>query len=444
MGHTLAEKILAAKCDQKEVSPGQFINARVDLVLASELSGVLTIEEFEKVKGARIFDPQKVVFVMDHFTPAKDIKSAEIVKRCREFAQARGIRFYDVGRAGIQHVLLPEQGLVAPGDLIAGADSHTCTYGFMGAFGTGIGSTDAAAAMILGELWLKVPESVKFIFHGHLPKWVGGKDLIMHTIGKIGVEGARYQAMEFTGKAVDRMEMSDRFTMANMAIEAGAKTGLFAADGKTRAYVKARGRSDGLYLRSDPDAEYIATHEFDVSDMEPLLAVPFLPENVKPISELSGLEINQIVIGMCTNGNLEDLRAAAKILKGRKIHPRVRAVIIPGTQKVYLDAMHEGLIEIFINAECSVSTPTCGPCLGGHMGVLAAGERCVSTSNRNFRGRMGHPESEVYLSNPFVAAASAIAGCITSPGELAPMSAPKASKAKKAPRSRQLPGSKKG
>jgi 3-isopropylmalate/(R)-2-methylmalate dehydratase large subunit len=418
MGHTLAEKILAAKCNQTEVHPGQFINARVDLVLASELSGVLAIEEFEKIKGAHIFDPGKVVFVMDHFTPAKDIKSAEIVKHCREFAWKHGIRFYDVGRAGIQHVLLPEQGLVAPGDLIAGADSHTCTYGFIGAFGTGIGSTDAAAAMALGEMWMKVPESLKIIYRGKLPKWVGGKDLILQTIARIGVEGARYQAMEFTGETVDRLEMSGRFTMANMAIEAGAKAGLFAADAKTRDYVRARGRDDGLYLHSDPDAGYSNVYEFDVTGFEPFIAVPFIPENVKPISELNGLLINQVVIGMCTNGNLEDLRAAAEILRGRKIHPRVRAVIIPGTQKVYLDALREGLIEIFIEADCSVSTPTCGPCLGGHMGVLAAGERCVSTSNRNFRGRMGHPESEVYLSNPYVAAASAVAGEIISPANL--------------------------
>jgi len=418
MGHTLAEKILAAKCDSADLSPGQFINARVDLVLASELSGVLAIEEFEKIKGARIFDRQKVVFVMDHFTPAKDIKSAEIVKQCREFAQKHGIRFYDVGRAGIQHVLLPEQGLVAPGDLIAGADSHTCTYGFMGAFGTGIGSTDAAVAMALGEMWLKVPESIKFNYYGKLPKWVGGKDLILHTIAQIGVEGARYQAMEFTGETVADLGMSDRFSMANMAIEAGAKAGLFEADEKARQYVRARGRDDGLYLQSDPDAVYSAVYEIDVSNFEPFVAVPFLPENVKPVSELNGLEINQAVIGMCTNGNLEDLRAAAEILKGHQIHPRVRAVIIPGTQKVYLDALREGLIEIFIEANCSVSTPTCGPCLGGHMGVLAAGERCISTSNRNFRGRMGHIASEVYLANPYIAAASAIAGRIISPADL--------------------------
>ncbi|MCX6059745.1 MAG: 3-isopropylmalate dehydratase large subunit [Chloroflexi bacterium] len=418
MGHTLAEKILATKCDQKELFPGQFINARVDLVMASELSGILAIEEFEKIRNARVFDPKKIVFIMDHFTPAKDIKSAEIVKTCREFADKHGIRFYDVGRAGIQHILLPEQGLIAPGDLIAGADSHTCTHGFIGAFGTGIGSTDAAVAMAIGEMWMKVPESVKFVYHGKPQKWVGGKDLILHTIALIGVEGARYQAMEFTGETIDSMRMNDRFSMANMAIEAGAKAGLFAADETTRAYLHSRGRDDGLYLRSDPDAEYSAVYDIDVSNFEPFVAVPFIPENVKPVSELKELEINQAVIGMCTNGNIEDLRAAAEILKGRKIHPRVRAVIIPGSQKVYLDALREGLIEIFIEANCSVSTPTCGPCLGGHMGVLASGERCISTSNRNFRGRMGHITSELYLANPYVAAASAVAGRIISPSDL--------------------------
>ena len=417
MGHTLAEKILAAKCGRQEVFPGEFINAKVDLVLASELSGVLAIEEFERIRGARIFDPQKVVLVMDHFTPNKDIKSAEIVKRCRQFARAHGVRFYDVGRAGIQHILLPEQGLVVPGDLVAGADSHTCTYGFLGAFGTGIGSTDAAAAMALGEIWLKVPETVRLIYHGEPPPWVGGKDLILHTIGHIGVDGARYQAMEFRGPTIANLSMADRFAMANMAIEAGAKTGLVPPDERTVQYVRQRSARPGLVLDSDPDAEYAATYEFDVTQFEPFVAVPFLPENVKPVSEVEGLEIDQVVIGMCTNGNLEDLRTAAAVLKGRKIHPRVRAIIIPGSQKVYLDAVHEGLIDIFIEAECAVSTPTCGPCLGGHMGVLAAGERCVATSNRNFRGRMGHPESEVYLANPYVAAASAVAGCIASPAE---------------------------
>ena len=418
MAHTLAEKILAEKCDQKELSPGQFINARVDLVMASELSGVLAIEEFEKIKGARVWNPKKVVFIMDHFTPAKDIKSAEIVKQCREFAAAHSIRFYDVGRAGIQHILLPEQGMIVPGDLIAGADSHTCTHGFIGAFGTGIGSTDAAVAMALGELWMKVPESLKFVYHGKPQKWVRGKDLILHTIARIGVEGARYQAMEFTGEALQHLDMSDRFSMANMAIEAGAKAGLFEADEMTRSFIRARGREDGLYLQSDPDAHYAEVYEFDVSEFEPFLAVPFIPENVKPVSQLNEVEIDQAVIGMCTNGNLEDLRAAAEILKGHQIHPRVRAVVIPGSQKVYLDALREGLIEIFISANCSVSTPTCGPCLGGHMGVLAAGEKCISTSNRNFRGRMGHVSSELYLANPYVAAASAIAGRIISPKDL--------------------------
>lgn len=418
MGMNLAEKILAAHCGEKEVRAGQFINARVDIVMASELSGVVAIEEFEKIKGARVWDPKKVVFVMDHFTPAKDIKSAEIVKRCREFARKHDITFFEVGRAGIQHILLPEKGMVSPGDIIAGADSHTCTHGFLGAFGTGIGSTDAAAAMALGEIWLKVPESMKFVYHGKPPKWVRGKDLILETIRQIGVDGARYQAMEFAGDALDHLDMSDRFSMANMAIESGAKAGIFAADEQTREYCRRAGAREGVYHRSDPDAEYSAMYEFDVAKFEPFVAVPFLPENVKPVSEVAGLEIDQVVIGMCTNGNIEDLRAAAEIFRGRKTHPHVRTVIIPGSQKVYLDALHEGLIDIFVEADCSVSTPTCGPCLGGHMGVLAAGERCVSTSNRNFRGRMGHATSELYLANPYVAAASAVTGHLASPAEV--------------------------
>jgi len=418
MGHTLSEKILAVKAGREEVFPGEFINARVDLVLASELSGVLAIEEFEKLRGARVFNPDRVVLVMDHFTPAKDIKSAEIVKRCREFAAAHGVRLYDVGRAGIQHVLLPEKGLISPGDLIAGADSHTCTYGYLGAFGTGIGSTDAAAAMALGELWLKVPETVRVIYHGRPPQWVGGKDLILRTISELGVDGARYQSLEMTGEALDTLEMSDRFTMANMAIEAGAKTGLIPADAKAQAYVRARGAPPGLVARSDPDAAFAATFEFDTSTFEPYVAIPYLPENVRPASALADVEIDQVVIGLCTNGNLEDLRAAASVLRGRTIHPRLRTIIIPGSQKVYLDALREGLIESFIEAHCAVSTPTCGPCLGGHMGVLAAGERCLSTSNRNFRGRMGDPASEVYLANPFVAAATAVAGHIATPADL--------------------------
>ncbi len=418
MGHTLAEKILAAKCAKREVFPGEFINARVDLVLASELSAILAIEEFEKINGATIFDPQKVVFVMDHFTPNKDIRSAEIVKRCREFAAQHGIRLSDVGRAGIQHILLPEQGWVRPGDLIAGADSHTCTYGFMGAFGTGIGSTDAAAAMALGEIWLKVPQTVRLTYHGELRPYVGGKDLILHTISQLGVDGARYQAMELGGETISSLGMADRFAMANMGIETGAKTALIPADDTTLEYVKQRGNRAGDVFQPDDDAEYETSYDIEVSRLEPCVAVPYLPENVKPASELGDIEIDQVAIGMCTNGNLEDMRAAAEILKGRKIHPRVRTIIIPGSQKVYLDALREGLIEIFIEANCAVSTPTCGPCLGGHMGVLASGERCVSTSNRNFRGRMGHPESEVYLANPYVAAASAIAGRIVPPTEV--------------------------
>jgi 3-isopropylmalate/(R)-2-methylmalate dehydratase large subunit len=418
MAHTIAEKILAAKSDRDEVFPGEFINAKVDLVLASELSGVVAIEEFKKVKGATIFDPEKVVFVMDHFTPNKDIKSAEIVKECRAFAREHKIKFFDVGRAGIQHILLPEKGLVVQGDLVAGADSHTCTYGFIGAFGAGIGSTDAAAAMILGEMWLKVPESILFNYSGKPPAWVGGKDLILHTIGHIGVDGARYQVMEMTGEAFQHLSMADRFSMANMAIEAGAKTGIIPPDSMTDAFVKARSAREGFIHESDPDAEYAGKFEFDVSEFEPFVAVPSLPENVKPVSELAGVEIDQVVIGLCTNGNIEDLRAAASLLKGRKIDPKIRAVIIPGTQKVYLDAVREGLVEIFIEANCTVSTPTCGPCLGGHMGVLASGERCLSTSNRNFKGRMGHPTSEVYLANPYVAAATAITGTITSPADL--------------------------
>lgn len=418
MGHTLAEKILAAKCAKKEVFPGEFINAKVDLVLASELSAILAIEEFEKINGATIFDPQKVVFVMDHFTPNKDIHSAEIVKRCREFAAQHSIRLSDVGRAGIQHILLPEQGWVLPGDLIAGADSHTCTYGFLGAFGTGIGSTDAAAAMALGEIWLKVPQTVRITYHGELRPYVGGKDLILHTISKLGVDGARYKAMELGGKTISGIGMADRFTMANMGIEAGAKTALIPADEVTLRYVKERSNHSGDVFEPDADAEYAATFEIDAGRLEPCVAVPYLPENVKPASELGDIEIHQVVIGMCTNGNLEDMRAAAEVLKGRTIHPRVRTIIIPGSQQVYLDSLREGLIEIFIEANCAVSTPTCGPCLGGHMGVLASGERCVSTSNRNFRGRMGHPDSEVYLANPYVAAASAIAGRIVPPSEV--------------------------
>jgi len=415
MGQTIAEKILAAHCGRERVTPGEYINATVDLVLASELSGVVSIREFEAWEGASVWDPERVVLVFDHFTPNKDIASAEIVRECRDFAKRHGVIYYDVGRVGIQHILLPEQGLVSAGDLVAGADSHTCTLGALVAFGTGVGSTDAAAAMALGDMWLKVPESVRLEFNGQLGPWVGGKDLILFAIGQLGVDGARYQVLEICGDVVENLDMAGRFTMANMSIEAGAKTGIIAPDATTLAYLEqSGGRTDRLYT-SDPDAEYAAKITWDVTGLEPQVAVPFLPENSRDVSTLSDVGIDQVTIGMCTNGNLEDLRQAARVLKGRKVHRDVRAIIIPGSQQVYADAVKEGLVEVFLEAECAVSTPTCGPCLGGHMGILASGERCVSTSNRNFKGRMGHPESEVYLASPAVAAASAVVGHIASP-----------------------------
>ncbi len=419
MGMTITEKILAAHCQHETVEPGQFINARVDLVLAHELSGIVSVEEFEKLRGARqVFDPEKIVILVDHLTPNKDIKSATMVKTVREFALKHKVRYFEVGRAGIEHVFLPEAGLVGPGDLIIGGDSHTCTYGALGAFASGVGSTDVAAAWVLGETWLKVPPSIKLVYHGQPGKWIGGKDLILFTIGDIGVDGGLYQALEFTGEAVARLGMADRFTMANMAIEAGAKSGIFVPDEKTLEYAKEAGHKNTVVYQSDPDAAYSRVVEYDVSDLEPQVAFPHLPENVRPVSQAGHVEIDQVVIGSCTNGRLEDLRIAASILEGRKIHPRVRGIVIPGSRNVYLQALHEGLIETFIEADCVVSTPTCGPCLGAHMGILAEGERCVSTTNRNFVGRMGHVKSEVYLSGPAVAAASALAGHIAGPDEV--------------------------
>lgn len=418
MGMTISEKILAAHAGKDSVKPGEIISARVDLVLANELSAAPAIEEFEKIKGARLFDPQKIVMVPDHFTPNKDIQSAKLAKQVREFAYAQGVLYYEVGRAGIEHVLLPEKGLVAPGDLVVGGDSHTCTYGAMGAFATGIGATDVAVTMALGEVWLKVPSTIKLVYRGHLRKWVSGKDLMIYTIGKLGVDGARYQALEFTGEIVSQLSMADRFTMANMAIEAGGKNGIFAADDKAVAYAKEAGVKSYQVYQSDPDAAYAQVVELDVGDVEPQVAFPHLPENARPISKVGDVPIDQVVIGSCTNGRLEDLRVAAEIFKGRKVHPRVRTIIIPGTQKIYLEALRERLIETFIEAGCAVSTPTCGPCLGGHMGILAEGERCVATTNRNFVGRMGHTKSEVYLAGPAVAAASAIAGRIAGPDDV--------------------------
>jgi 3-isopropylmalate/(R)-2-methylmalate dehydratase large subunit len=415
---TLVEKILAARTDKKEVSPGEFINVRVDLVMANDVTAPIAIREFHRIGVARVFDPSKVVMVPDHFVPNKDIASAEQAKLMREFAREQGIIYFEVGEMGIEHVLLPEQGLVLPGEVIIGADSHTCTYGAIGAFATGMGSTDIAAAMATGDIWMKVPPTIRLIYHGSLGEWVSGKDLILYTIGDIGVDGALYSAMEFAGEAIDALSIDSRFTMANMAIEAGAKAGIFGVDNKTQLYVKSRAQRPYLVYEPDNDAEYSQVIEYDVSEIEPQVALPHSPANTKPVSQVGNIEINQAVIGSCTNGRLDDLRIAAQILKGKRVHPGVRCIIIPGSQQVYLDALVEGLIEVFIKAGAVVSTPTCGPCLGGHMGVLADGERCISTTNRNFVGRMGSPKSEVYLANPAVAAASAIAGKITSPEEI--------------------------
>jgi len=416
---TLAEKILAAHTEADEIRPGQFINVSVDVVLANDITAPIAIHEFERIGVGKVFDPEKIVLVNDHFVPNKDIKSAEQSKLVRDFARAQGVaHFYDVGTMGIEHALLPEQGLVLPGDVAVGADSHTCTYGALGAFATGMGSTDIAVAMATGQIWMRVPETVRFVYHGQLQPWVGGKDLILFTIGHIGVDGALYNAMEFTGEAAQSLSMDGRLTMSNMAIEAGGKAGLFPVDDTTLAYVDSRGERPYTVYKGDPDAEVSRIYEWDVSDMEPQVAFPHLPSNTRPISEVQDIEIDQAVIGSCTNGRFDDLLTAAQILRGHQVARDVRCIVIPATQSIYLRAVREGLVEIFIEAGAVVSTPTCGPCLGGYMGVLAAGERCISTTNRNFVGRMGHPESEVYLAGPAVAAASAVLGHIGSPEEL--------------------------
>jgi len=415
---TLVEKILAAHSDKKKVSPGDFINTSVDLILANDITAPIAIKEFKRLGLKRVFDSKKIVMVADHFVPNKDIASAEQVKLMREFACEQGIIYFDVGQMGIEHALLPEQGLVLPGDAVIGADSHTCTYGALDAFATGMGSTDIAAAMATGDIWMKVPPTIKLIYRGSLPRWVGGKDLILYTIGNIGIDGALYAAMEFTGEAIETLTMDGRFTMANMAIEAGAKAGICKVDSKTLDYIKPRAKRPYTVYEPDDDAEYSQVIEYDVSSLEPQVALPHSPANTKPVSQVGDIEIDQVVVGSCTNGRLSDLQVTAQILRGKKVHPRVRCIIIPATQQIYLDALNEGLIEAFIRAGAVVSTPTCGPCLGGHMGILAAGERCVSTTNRNFVGRMGSPKSEVYLSNPAVAAASAIMGRIASPQEI--------------------------
>jgi 3-isopropylmalate/(R)-2-methylmalate dehydratase large subunit len=412
---TLTEKILAAHTGKAKVTPGELVNVRVDLILANDITAPISIKEFGRIGVKKVFDPGKVVMVPDHFVPNKDIASAEQSKMMREFALEQGLIYFEVGQMGIEHVLLPEQGLVLPGDVVIGADSHTCTYGALGAFSTGMGSTDIASAMASGEIWMKVPPTIKFVYHGKPGEWVGGKDLILYTIGDIGVDGALYSSMEFVGEAIDSLSMDGRFTMANMAIEAGAKAGIFRVDSKTVKYVEPRARRPYKIYDSDSDAEYARIIEYDVSHLEPQVAFPHLPSNTKPISQIGEIEVDQVIIGSCTNGRLEDLQVAARILKGRKVNRGIRCIIIPGTQQVYLQALEEGLVKCFIESGAVVSTPTCGPCLGGYMGVLAAGERCLATTNRNFIGRMGSLESEVYLANPAVAAATAVLGRIASP-----------------------------
>ncbi|MEE9911349.1 MAG: 3-isopropylmalate dehydratase large subunit [Deltaproteobacteria bacterium] len=419
MGQTITEKILLAHTDQKDIVPGQLINARVDIALGNDITAPIAIREFRAAGGKKVFDKNKVALVLDHFTPNKDISSAEQCKEVREFAVEHGVvHFYEGGQVGVEHALLPEKGIVLPGDLVVGADSHTCTYGALGAFATGVGSTDLAAAMLTGELWFKVPESIKFVVYGKLSKWVSGKDLILNIIGRISVDGALYRAMEFTGETIDALPMADRLSMANMAIEAGAKNGIFPPDAITEAYVKPRAKRPYKFYTSDADAVYAQVIEIDASKLEPQVAFPHLPSNVKGVSEAGSVKIDQSLIGSCTNGRIEDLRIAAQILKNRKAAPYVRLIVVPATPLIYKQAMQEGLLDIFLDADAVISPPSCGACLGGHLGILAAGEKSIATTNRNFVGRMGHPKSEVYLASPAVAAASAVLGRIASPEEL--------------------------
>lgn len=430
---TMAQKVLAEHCGREYVSPGEFVMARVDLVLANDITAPIAVREFRRMGAKRVFDSSRIALVPDHFIPQKDIKSAEQAKAMREFAAEQSIvNYFELGRAGIEHALLPEKGLVCPGDLVVGADSHTCTYGAIGAFATGVGSTDAAFAMAFGKTWFKVPESFKVTLTGKTRPYVTGKDVILHLIGKIGVDGATYKALEFSGPGLDGLSMDSRFAMANMAVEAGAKAGLFPVDEICLRYIAARppgsraagwlassaATADGSHMSADAGASYQQSMEIALEDVELLVALPHCPANVRPAKEVRGVAIDQCILGSCTNGRLEDLRIAAALLEGRSVHPTVRMIVIPGTQDIYLQALKEGLIEKFIRAGAAVSTPTCGPCLGGHMGVLAAGERAVSTTNRNFVGRMGHVDSEVYLCGPAVAAASAVLGRVATPEEV--------------------------
>ena len=416
---TITEKILAAHSRKKQVFPGELIEVQVDLALGNDITAPLAIKAFKEIGAKRVFRRDRIALVPDHFTPPKDILSAEQCKVLREFAREQHLsHFFEIGEVGIEHVLLPEKGMVVPGDLVIGADSHTCTYGAMGAFSTGVGSTDLGAVMATGRIWLKVPESLKLIYHGKLNPWVSGKDLILFTIGDIGVDGALYQAMEFCGETIHHLPMSSRFTMANMAIEAGGKNGIMEPDEVTIQYIKPRAQRPYRIYQSDPDAHYAQERYYDVSKIYPQVALPHLPSNVKDVREVGRIEIDQVVIGSCTNGHLDDLRVAARVLKGKKIASSLRLIVIPATQEIYRQALKEGLIEIFLSAGSVISPPTCGPCLGGHMGILAKGEKALATTNRNFRGRMGHAESEIYLSNPAVAAASAVKGMICHPEEV--------------------------
>lgn len=419
MGMTMTQKILAAHCGRKSVRAGELILADLDLILGNDITSPVAIREFEKLHKDGVFDREKITMVMDHFVPNKDIKAAEQCAVCRSFCAEHGIsHYYDVGRMGIEHALLPEHGLVTAGDLVIGADSHTCTYGALGAFATGVGSTDMAAGMAIGKAWFKVPSAIQIRLTGTLRRFVSGKDVILHLIGMIGVDGARYRSLEFTGEGLRSLTMSDRLTIANMAIEAGAKNGIFDVDETALSYLKNHHAEQPVIYSADADAEYEQMIEIDLSEIKPTVAFPHLPENTKTFDEIEEIPIHQVVIGSCTNGRLEDLQAAAEILKGRTCASNVRVIIIPATQQVYLDAMERGFIRIFIESGAAVSTPTCGPCLGGYMGILAKGERAVATTNRNFVGRMGHPESEVYLASPAVAAASAVTGRLSSPEEV--------------------------
>ncbi|MBE6555576.1 MAG: 3-isopropylmalate dehydratase large subunit [Ruminococcaceae bacterium] len=419
MGMTMTQKILAAHAGLSAVSAGDLIEAKLDIVLGNDVTTPVAVKVFDEAGFTRVFDKDKIAIVLDHYTPCKDIKSAELCATARAFAKRFDItHFYDVGAVGIEHALLPEKGIVGPGDCIIGADSHTCTYGALGAFSTGVGSTDMAAGMATGENWFKVPSAIKVVLKGSLQPYVSGKDVILHLIGMIGVDGALYRSLEFTGEGVAALSMDDRFTIANMAIEAGAKNGIFPVDEKTLDYIKNRFKREARIFEADPDASYEREVEIDLCSLKPTVSLPHLPSNTKTVDEVKGLAINQVVIGSCTNGRIDDMRIAASILKGRRVADGIRCIVIPATEEVYLQCIREGLAEIFITAGAAVSTPTCGPCLGGHMGVMSAGERAVATTNRNFVGRMGHTKSEVILASPAVAAASAVMGAVASPLDL--------------------------